>query len=563
MVSKRTELLTAVILIGILLRLWGIDFGLPFLYHQDEPIVVNHALAYGSGDLNPHFFIIPPLTSYILFFFYGIKFTILILFGLINGTEAFAISFFRDPSSFYLLGRLAIGFLPSIISIYLTYRLARKFFSFEAALYSALMMAVAFLNVINAHYIYTDNLLVMLILCAYLAIISMAKTPSIRNYILCAISIGIGIAVKYNAAILVVPFFLAHIFANNIRNPKSIIFSKALIISIGVMSLAFIVCNPYALLDFRFFLLSIRERINGNYIGFFHHIRYSLFQGIGIFTTVLGTAGLFIFLSRRSKESVLILSFPIIFFIHLIFMSQLHSRYVLVLVPFISIGAGFLLFDYIIKQSNSPRVLIFTMTLLVLVPTLGKSLKADMLFVNKDTRTEAFEWIDKNLPMSSKIAMDNTSFIPQLRQTKSQLYQKQAILKNQPELKDLKSRKLDLQIKAFKADKTFEVYYLGAGDENKGQFLNLWPFIGNSREELSKHAIEYVVFNNMTKTEGMQELRKDLQRFGRPIAAFNPYIGAGFRRPYDDIDVTCMPIDDRELFSRRKSGPYIEIYRVE
>ena len=63
-----------IILLGAVLRLWGISFGLPYQFHQDEPIIVNHALAYGTGDFNPHFFIIPPLTSYILFFFYGIYF---------------------------------------------------------------------------------------------------------------------------------------------------------------------------------------------------------------------------------------------------------------------------------------------------------------------------------------------------------------------------------------------------------------------------------------------------------------------------------------------------------
>src|SRR3989344_5891622 len=50
---------------GFKLRIWGLNFGLPYQFHQDEPIVVNHALAYGAGDLNPHFFIIPPLASYI------------------------------------------------------------------------------------------------------------------------------------------------------------------------------------------------------------------------------------------------------------------------------------------------------------------------------------------------------------------------------------------------------------------------------------------------------------------------------------------------------------------
>ena len=56
------------------LRLWSVNFGLPYIYHADEPIVVHHALAYGTGDFNPHFFRIPPLVSYLLFICYGIYF---------------------------------------------------------------------------------------------------------------------------------------------------------------------------------------------------------------------------------------------------------------------------------------------------------------------------------------------------------------------------------------------------------------------------------------------------------------------------------------------------------
>ena len=40
---------------GFLLRVTAVNFGLPHLYHADEPIVVNHALAYGAGDTRERF----------------------------------------------------------------------------------------------------------------------------------------------------------------------------------------------------------------------------------------------------------------------------------------------------------------------------------------------------------------------------------------------------------------------------------------------------------------------------------------------------------------------------
>ena len=72
---NRTYLiLPLIIILGFASRIIGIDFGLPFLYHNDEPIVVNYALAYGRGDFNPHFFYVPPFLSYLLFSEYLVYF---------------------------------------------------------------------------------------------------------------------------------------------------------------------------------------------------------------------------------------------------------------------------------------------------------------------------------------------------------------------------------------------------------------------------------------------------------------------------------------------------------
>ena len=44
----------ALVALGALLRVWGIDFGLPFLYHTDEVPIVSRALRVPAGELNPH-----------------------------------------------------------------------------------------------------------------------------------------------------------------------------------------------------------------------------------------------------------------------------------------------------------------------------------------------------------------------------------------------------------------------------------------------------------------------------------------------------------------------------
>ncbi len=57
----------AVILaVAAALRLWGVTWGLPHAYHPDEGSILIHALGFGTGDLNPHWFRWPSLFMYIV-----------------------------------------------------------------------------------------------------------------------------------------------------------------------------------------------------------------------------------------------------------------------------------------------------------------------------------------------------------------------------------------------------------------------------------------------------------------------------------------------------------------
>ncbi|MBK8973382.1 MAG: hypothetical protein IPM37_19225, partial [Hahellaceae bacterium] len=50
--SPLLMLLCAIILLGFGLRVWGINFGLPFLYHADEGFEVNRALQLANGSFD-------------------------------------------------------------------------------------------------------------------------------------------------------------------------------------------------------------------------------------------------------------------------------------------------------------------------------------------------------------------------------------------------------------------------------------------------------------------------------------------------------------------------------
>src|SRR5215813_3204381 len=62
--------LAGVVLVAVALRVWGIGFGLPHVYHYDEHFYINTALKVGAGVLNN-----PPFAAT------GLSDLLVILFG--------------------------------------------------------------------------------------------------------------------------------------------------------------------------------------------------------------------------------------------------------------------------------------------------------------------------------------------------------------------------------------------------------------------------------------------------------------------------------------------------
>ena len=149
--------LLLILFLAVVLRIWGLDYGLPEMLHADEPIVVNKALSYGMGDLNPHWFLLPPLTSYVLFFIYGISFLVGKLIGIVHSAEEFRTIFLANPTNFYLIGRFFLGVIPSVFSVWILYKLSKEASgSNNVGLGASFFLAVNFLFVRDSHYIYAD-----------------------------------------------------------------------------------------------------------------------------------------------------------------------------------------------------------------------------------------------------------------------------------------------------------------------------------------------------------------------------------------------------------------------
>ena len=565
--KKLPFLLVLIVFVGFALRVWGINFGLPYQFHQDEPIVVNHALAYGTGDLNPHFFIIPPLCSYLLLVFYGFSFILGKIVGSFPDPYSFALYFFRDPSIFYIIARMLLGVIPGTLSIWLVYKVYARFFGIQGKLYAAMVVAFSFLPVINSHYAYADNLMVILILLCYLSFLRMVDHPLWKNYFISGILTGLAVNTKYNSAILAVSFMAAHIWGvcNTESKRIKIFFDRKLWIFALTAISVFLITNPFSVLDWKFFLSQTFGGIRHDYMGWTHHMTYSMVEGIGLWLVVFGLLG-FIAIIKRGKplKWLLFFSFPVMFYVHLVFASQPFSRYVLPLIPFFAMGASYFLFSVLcpVIRRRTHKILIIFLAAILLLPTALKSVKADILFLGSDTRAISKEWFENNIPPYSKVAADHTSLRPHILQTKEQMSQKTEITNAQKGLKAIKDRKIELEQKALAGGKTYNVYFLTYKDETRGQFLSTVPAINYDIGALREEGIDYVTINFNTMNPEKKDFLDILNKNADIIATFSPYSDNSIREPYDRLDHTFMAIGSRELFLRRSTGPSLVVYRI-
>ena len=101
--------LVAICALALGLRLLGISYGLPAIYNPDETPILNRALTFAKGDLNPHNFVYPTLYFYLVFAWEGLFFVTARAVGLYDSLAAFQREFFIDPSRHFLAGACVLG----------------------------------------------------------------------------------------------------------------------------------------------------------------------------------------------------------------------------------------------------------------------------------------------------------------------------------------------------------------------------------------------------------------------------------------------------------------------
>jgi len=420
-----------IVIIAIITRIWGITFSLPHTYHVDEARFAKISIGYFSGDLNPHFFHVPSLHSYLVSGIWGVYFIIGKIFGAFHSSTEFIESFNNNVTVFFILGRLLTALL-SIATILIIFLLGKKMYNPRVGFLAALILIFSPIHNKISHYMVPDVPMVCFFLLAFLFIWFIYQKGNTKFYILAGLFAGLASATKYGGQLLFLPLFLAHLFhlLDGKEPIKNIFLSYNLILSGAFFLAGFFIGCPYAILDFATFWRDFKWQSQHLYTtghlgssmaqpAWLFYLWHGFKENIGKYSQYLVLGGVVYGLFKHKKREILLLSLPLVLFVIIGSWKTKAVRYLLPLAPFfILIGSFFLDFllnkisSYLSKSPNKFISLInrgFLSWIIIISFLFSPALKVvrfNYILTKKDTRTVAKEWIKTNLPKGSRIALE-------------------------------------------------------------------------------------------------------------------------------------------------------------
>ncbi|QQG44145.1 MAG: glycosyltransferase family 39 protein [Candidatus Roizmanbacteria bacterium] len=395
--------ITTILLIGLTLRLWGLNWDQGFHMHPDERMLIMIADKINFFDnLNPDFFNYGTLPLYLLK-------------ALAQITDFFLFTQFSNYDGLLYLGRF-MSVIADVTVIYLISLISKLLFKRrQLILWPAFLYAVAFFPIQNTHFFIVDvylNLFSTLLI--YLLLTFLIK-PSFKKVFLISLVSGALLATKLTAVIFFI-LVIAVFFIKEKDNFKQFILNSIYFLIFTVMF--HFIFMPYAYLSFGKFIESslLQSKMNSDpyifpytlqYVNTFPYLYYlkNIFiWGLGPVISALGILGLIRVIReiRKNRQDKLILViFVIFYFIYFLAIGQSavkFMRYMLPLYPFLAVMAGYGLYN--IKFLKIIKIIIVIGIIIWTVFFLN-------IYSYPNTRIQATRWILDNIPIGSTLAIEH------------------------------------------------------------------------------------------------------------------------------------------------------------
>ena len=270
--SKRTALwgLVVVLILALALRLYGLnwDNGFSWTPHPDERAIMFKVVELslpGIADLplllnadespwNPRWFPYGSFPIYILKF-------IGVFSEYIPGL---------DPNDLRVPGRV-VSALADVATVALAYAMGAMVWSRRVGLLASVLVAIAVIHIQLSHFFAVDTLMAVLCFASVFFLVRVARSGRLSDSLLAGLFLGLGLATKISVAPILAAYLVAHFIAafgladsgDSQNIPFTDRISNAIsnaVLGILVIIAAFLIAQPYALLDWERFSADVIEQ---------------------------------------------------------------------------------------------------------------------------------------------------------------------------------------------------------------------------------------------------------------------------------------------------------------
>lgn len=414
LITGHRLLLLAIIALGAWLRFDGLSFGLPYAHSRpDEAALAGPAVMCLTGQCAPPDFYYPTGFIYALTAVYLLLFVVLRARGVHADLASFAASRRLDVSMFFLASR-AVSAIAGTATICVVYAIGRAVWGPAVGLVSAWYLAICALHARDSHFGTTDVTMTAMISVAVWLIVKWQQTPSHRLAVLVGVTGGIAASTKYNGLGVGLPFLLAAALRPWTGPAAARLRPRTAIIALGLAAItglfAFLVLSPYVVIEWPRFVRDVVWR--GDHLGrphgidvgpgWRHHALVTLPGAVGWPLYIWSVAGLACLLFWRFRQSIVVLSFPIAYYLVIGSLDTTFARYALPLMPFMALTAGWLTIAtsevvsrYFRVRSATPAAA--AIAVLLAAPSLREIVLIDRVLSRPDTRVQAADFLRRHV----------------------------------------------------------------------------------------------------------------------------------------------------------------------
>jgi hypothetical protein len=402
--------LALVLAAALVLRLWGVKQGMPYAYNADENAhFVPGAIGLFGHGWDPHYFVNPPAYTYLLHVVFDVWF---------GGRGGVSKAFATNPTEVFVVARVTAAVVGTL-AVWLMYLAGARMFGRATGLLAAALLAVSFLAVFYSHLALNDVPTLAPIALSLWGTAGILREGRVRDYLIAGVGLGLACATKYTGGIVLLPLLTAaSIQFAAPGGPGRALRGTVLagIVAVG----AFLVANPYALLDFAAFRDGLQHQADAaedvaGKLGLTQtsgHLYYlwTFTWGLGWVPLVGAVAGAVV-LGFEDRRALLVLGpAPVAYVLFMGTQERFFGRWLLPIFPIACLLAAYAIVRLAQLAASRAPALAPALAVLGAVVLLGQgivySLHSAMTLSRTDTRNATRAWLVAHVPAGTKIVVE-------------------------------------------------------------------------------------------------------------------------------------------------------------